>query len=69
LNTFTPHNIPEFTDEHLRASGVDVRTEQRVSAVEPGVLKCLDKTTKQTHDVPFGLCVWSTGVGPRQVTS
>lgn len=67
LNTFHA-DIAAFTDEHLRSCGVDLRTGQRVKEVTPAAIVCMDKKTKRVYDIPYGLCVWSTGVGPRALT-
>ena len=68
LNTFHG-DIAAFTDEHLRNCGVDLRTEQRVKEVSAHAITCMDKKTKEVYNIPYGLCVWSTGVGPRPLTS
>eukprot|EP00937_MAST-01D_sp_MAST-1D-sp2_P007813 g7813.t1 len=67
LNTFHD-DIAAFTDEHLRSCGVDLRTGQRVKSVGPEAITCMDKKTKRLYEIPYGLCVWSTGVGPRPLT-
>lgn len=37
----------------------------RVQRVEPGVLRVAFKGKEGVDSLPFGLCVWSTGVGPQ----
>ena len=40
----------------------------RVAEVKKNSLVIMDKKTKLKEEVPYGLCVWSTGVSPTPLT-
>lgn len=41
----------------------------RVMSVDSNVVKLKDKATGNISTIPYGMCVWSTGIAPRQLTS
>lgn len=39
-----------------------------VTKVEKNVVTVKDITKNEIRDVPFGTCVWSTGIAPQELT-
>ena len=39
-----------------------------VTKVEKNFVTVKDITKNEIHDVPFGTCVWSTGIAPQELT-
>ncbi|KAI8819689.1 uncharacterized protein EV422DRAFT_533942 [Fimicolochytrium jonesii] len=71
LNTFSA-TISKYAEEHFRKHNVEIITNARVTKVDPGVLTFRAKNAKpgekDTFDIPFGICVWSTGIGLNDFT-
>ncbi len=40
----------------------------RVTGVGDKEIAMLDKSTGEKYTVPYGMCLWSTGVAPRKLT-
>lgn len=40
----------------------------RVTKVNPDTLVIKDKKTKTDVSVPYGICVWSTGIAPQTIS-
>lgn len=50
------------TERHFLREGIDVLLNRRVVAVAPGRLTMRHaRQASSDEEVPFGLCVWSTG--------
>jgi NADH dehydrogenase FAD-containing subunit len=47
---------------HPNPVGIELLVNSRVLSVESGSVKVADKHGSET-DIPFGACVWSTGIG------
>lgn len=58
LGTFNSH-LSEYTIKHFLKSGIDVKTHSTVKEVRRHTILLKDEST-----VPYGLLVWSTGIGP-----
>jgi NADH:ubiquinone reductase (non-electrogenic) len=58
LNTFDAA-LSEYTSKHFKRQNIDVRTNSIVSRVEKEKIILKDGTI-----LPYGLIVWSTGIGP-----
>ncbi|KAJ3047902.1 hypothetical protein HK097_011071 [Rhizophlyctis rosea] len=71
LNTFS-EAISVFAEKKMQNQNINVITNARVTAVEKEKIvykkKGVAKGEKDTFEIPFGLCVWSTGVGMRDFT-
>ncbi|KAJ3021379.1 hypothetical protein HKX48_008696 [Thoreauomyces humboldtii] len=71
LNTFA-ECISSYAEERFRKQHINVITNARVIKLEPGVLTYKNKKPTpgqpDTFDLPFGICLWSTGVGMRPFT-
>lgn len=51
------------TENHFRREGIDLQTNKRVVRVEPGAVTIRHPRSIGTEEtIPFGLCVWSTGM-------
>ena len=49
------------TEKHFKREAINLQTNRKVMAVTPGAVKVMAVDTKQEQELPFGLCVWSTG--------
>jgi NADH:ubiquinone reductase (non-electrogenic) len=69
LNTYD-QQISKFTERNFKKTdnNVDVMTSTRVISVDADKITLRDKSTKEVWSVPYGMCVWSTGVAPRKLT-
>ncbi|RKP25509.1 pyridine nucleotide-disulfide oxidoreductase-domain-containing protein [Syncephalis pseudoplumigaleata] len=69
LNTYD-RIISEYAEKHLKSTSIDIVTRSRVTRVEPDhiVVKRKGPDGKLLNEetiLPFGLCLWSTGIGMR----
>ncbi|ORZ40773.1 hypothetical protein BCR44DRAFT_123716 [Catenaria anguillulae PL171] len=64
-------SIGEYTERKFQRSGIDVIKNSRVNSVEEGRIGYLlthpDKSKTQEY-LPFGFCLWSTGIAMRPIT-
>ena len=67
LNTYDAA-ISAITESHFSRLGIDVARNARVVAVEPSVLSVRHRDPDRVERIPFGLCVWTTGVSPVPLT-
>lgn len=63
LNTYDAM-ISDYTEKHFARLGIKVETNSRITEVAADHMIMVDKTTNERHSLPFGLCVWSTGIAP-----
>ncbi|KAL0479260.1 NADH:quinone reductase [Acrasis kona] len=61
LNTLNK-KLSEYAENKFKLDGVNVVTLARVIEVKEKELVIYDKGTKSTRNVPFGMCVWTTGI-------
>ncbi|KAG1141407.1 hypothetical protein G6F37_005482 [Rhizopus arrhizus] len=65
LNTFDG-KISEYAEKRFERDHVNVITNARVDKIEPGKvvykIKSKDGGQPELHSLPFGLCLWSTGI-------
>lgn len=54
--------IAEYATEQFRRQKINLFLGCQVKAVEQGALILADKKTGEVRRVPFGLCVWATGI-------
>ncbi|KAL3691359.1 hypothetical protein R1sor_005010 [Riccia sorocarpa] len=66
LNTFD-QRISSFAEEKFSRDGVHVQTNCRVMKVNKHDVEVKEKATGKLVNVPFGMAVWSTGIGTRPV--
>ncbi|KAF9175599.1 hypothetical protein BGX21_003209 [Mortierella sp. AD011] len=62
LNTYDL-KISEMTEAKFRRENINVITGARVGKVNPTSVIYKDKATGKEVEIPFGICLWSTGVG------
>ncbi|KAK4536151.1 hypothetical protein CDCA_CDCA07G2176 [Cyanidium caldarium] len=61
LNSYD-RRIAEHATEKFQRDGIQLLLNCRVVDVQPHQLTVLDKDTQQRRQVPYGVCVWTTGV-------
>lgn len=66
LNTFDKR-ISEYTEAKFKRANIKVLTETRVKAVKPTELVVLDKRTGANVTLPYGVCMWSTGLRQKKI--
>jgi hypothetical protein len=57
-----PRPRPLILPTHYPATGIELLLNSRVLGVQQKSVKVADKSGQET-DIPFGACVWSTGIG------
>ncbi|CAO3569812.1 unnamed protein product [Mortierella alpina] len=62
LNTYDL-KISEMTEKKFQRDNIGVVTNARVVKVNPKSVVYKEKATGKEFEVPFGVCLWSTGVG------
>ena len=67
LNTYDK-KISEYAEQTLSNANVDVVTNSRVLEVKEGSVVVKDKKSGNVREVPYGVCVWSTGVASIPLT-
>ncbi|EGG21711.1 calcium-binding EF-hand domain-containing protein [Cavenderia fasciculata] len=67
LNTYDA-KIIEFTEKQFGRSNIQALYGSRVVEVNETTLKVMSKNDKKEYEIPFGMCIWATGVGPRTLT-
>lgn len=60
--------ITEFAEQKFKRNGIDVKTGYKVVAVGPDSIK-MQKSAVGEVQVPYGMAVWSTGIGTRPLIS
>eukprot|EP01099_Mayorella_cantabrigiensis_P001099 TRINITY_DN1453_c0_g2_i1.p1 TRINITY_DN1453_c0_g2~~TRINITY_DN1453_c0_g2_i1.p1 ORF type:complete len:361 (-),score=92.29 TRINITY_DN1453_c0_g2_i1:20-1102(-) len=63
LNTYD-RKISNFTESHFRRNAVQLILKSMVTEVKEDYIVIKNIDTKQIEEIPFGLCVWSTGIAP-----
>uniref|UniRef100_A0A6B2L1N3 EF-hand domain-containing protein n=1 Tax=Arcella intermedia TaxID=1963864 RepID=A0A6B2L1N3_9EUKA len=63
LNTFDK-KISEFVEKKFSRDHITLHTDSRVKEVKPNELVVYEKKNGSDITLPFGLCVWSTGIEP-----
>lgn len=66
LNAFDKQ-ISEYTEAKFKRNNIKVLTDTRVKAVNPTELVVLDKKTGSTINLPYGVCMWSTGLKQKKI--
>ena len=67
LNTYD-QKISEVAERQFRKLDINLITGARVKEVKPDAVVYLDKKTQQMMELPFGMCVWSTGIDVVAIT-
>lgn len=58
--------ITEFAEEKFQRDGIDVKTNFRVVKVSDKAITMTSASSREIS-VPYGMVVWSTGIGTRPV--
>ncbi|KAL2476806.1 External alternative NAD(P)H-ubiquinone oxidoreductase B4 [Abeliophyllum distichum] len=66
LNMFDKR-ITVFAEEKFRRDGIDLKTGSMVTKVNDKEISTKERTTGQNVSIPYGMVVWSTGIGTRPV--
>lgn len=61
LNTMAK-SLSEIAEKRFKLDGINVVTLSRVIEVRDKEIVVFDKGTNSTKNVPYGLCVWTTGI-------
>ncbi|KAG0343575.1 hypothetical protein BG004_005205 [Podila humilis] len=62
LNTYDL-KISEMTEAKFKRESINVVTNSRVVKINPTTVDFKNKLTNEVSSTPFGVCLWSTGVG------
>jgi NADH:ubiquinone reductase (non-electrogenic) len=62
LNTYDAR-ISKYAEEKFKRDGIRILTNRRVTDVSQAHASVMCKKTKLKEKIPFGVCVWSTGLG------
>lgn len=57
--------ITAFAEEKFQRDGIDLKTGSMVVKVSEKEISTKVRATGQFVDLPYGMVVWSTGIGPR----
>nr|AOE43307.1 calcium-binding EF-hand domain-containing protein [Rostrostelium ellipticum] len=57
------------TEKEFGRSNIKTLCSSRVTEVQPNKLVVVSKADRKTYEMPFGMCLWATGVGPRPITA
>lgn len=59
--------ITDFAEEKFQRDGIDVKTGSMVVKVSDKAISLKERSSGETKNLPFGMVVWSTGIGTRPV--
>ncbi|KAG0597553.1 hypothetical protein M758_12G003700 [Ceratodon purpureus] len=68
LNTYD-ERISKYAEQKFTREGIHVKTGCRVLGVQDGAIDFKIKSSGQLVNLPYGMIVWSTGIGTRPVVS
>lgn len=68
LNTYS-EAISEKTKAAFQRQNINVIFNSRVKSVEETEIQVFDKISKESYDLPYGTCVWSTGISLTPLTN
>ncbi|MCD7472363.1 External alternative NAD(P)H-ubiquinone oxidoreductase B3, mitochondrial [Datura stramonium] len=66
LNMFDKR-ITAFAEEKFARDGIQLKTGSMVVKVSDREISTKERSTGQTVTIPYGMCVWATGIGSRPV--
>ncbi|KAL0916984.1 hypothetical protein M5K25_014540 [Dendrobium thyrsiflorum] len=64
--TMFDKRITQFAEEKFRRDGIDVKTNFKVVKVSGDAITMINSSTGEVN-VPYGMAVWSTGIGTRPI--
>ncbi|KAF5810964.1 putative NADH:ubiquinone reductase (non-electrogenic) [Helianthus annuus] len=59
--------ITDFAEEKFKRDGINVKTGSMVLKVSDESISLKERSTGEMKDLPYGMVVWSTGIGTRLV--
>ncbi|KAM0071177.1 putative NADH:ubiquinone reductase (non-electrogenic) [Helianthus debilis subsp. tardiflorus] len=59
--------ITDFAEEKFKRDGINVKTGSTVVKVSNKSISLKERSTGEMKDLPYGMVVWSTGIGTRPV--
>ncbi|KAJ0490137.1 putative NADH:ubiquinone reductase (non-electrogenic) [Helianthus annuus] len=59
--------ITDFAEEKFKRDGINVKTGSMVVKVSDKSISLKERSTGEMKDLPYGMVVWSTGIGTRPV--
>lgn len=66
LNMFDKR-ITAFAEQKFQRDGIDMKLGSMVVKVTDKEISTKERGSGETSSIPYGLCLWSTGIGPRAV--
>lgn len=60
--------IGHYVENKFHQDSINVIKGVRVKKIEEGAICLQDGKTKEIQQLPYGMCVWSAGIAPRQLT-
>ena len=71
LNTYDL-KISKYAEDKFMREGINVLTRSRVMSVSDGIITYSkskkESSAQEEHKIPFGLCIWTTGIGMQPFT-
>eukprot|EP00794_Sanderia_malayensis_P018959 gene18959-20865_t len=67
LSTYD-EEISHYVEGRFNKENINTVTSTFVTEARDGVLQLMDAETKEKSEMPFGMCVWAAGIGPRPFT-
>eukprot|EP00775_Hariotina_reticulata_P009271 gene9271-9436_t len=61
LSTYD-RKIGEYTAKQFHRTGIDLVLHTRVVSVAEDAVRVRDKASQEEYDIPFGSCIWATGI-------
>ena len=59
--------ITAFAEEKFQRDGIDLKTGSMVVKVTDKEISTKERATGENRSIPYGMVVWSTGIGTRPV--
>lgn len=59
--------ITQFAEDKFKRDGIDLKVGSMVTKVTEKEISTKERATGQTVSIPYGMVVWSTGIGTRPV--
>ncbi|XP_065051948.1 uncharacterized protein LOC135681414 [Rhopilema esculentum] len=67
LSTYD-QEIGNYVEDKFKDDNIEIVQGARVLEINSSDIKLRDGKTKETVDLPYGMCVWAAGISPRQLT-
>lgn len=57
-----------YTEKRFAKDDIDVLTQHQVKKVNKSSIEVMDLTKQELKEIPFGMCVWASGVKPNDIS-